>query len=260
MQGYSPKDIVKYTVLPTNSSQRIEMNININMAVVMNNIANNIDKIPSAVYTKFKTDYDAFVTGSTEKQNEIIGKYQADIASGLIGDKFFSAIFSGAVKGTATNVITSGTKEIVEEAGTLNKIATEVVEETGKAIEGGVDSLGIVESRINIANGPTRFSPSNKAGLEHVLDRHFNLGKNAGQFTISVDELKTILGNKDVIKSPVKVLETSGQYSRTVNVGEVVGTIKQSIPDVGGKTTTWIEIITDSKGNLITTYPCPAPK
>lgn len=40
--------------------------------------------------------------------------------------------------------------------------------------------LGIVQSRINIANGPTRFSPSNNAGLNHVIERHFNPGKNSG--------------------------------------------------------------------------------
>jgi len=44
-----------------------------------------------------------------------------------------------------------------------------------------------------------------------------------------------------------------------VNVGEIVGTIKPSIPEVGGQTTSWIAIYTDVKGNLITTYPVPAP-
>ena len=65
-------------------------------------------------------------------------------------------------------------------------------------VEGGSNSANLVKhrfitSRINIANGPTRFSPSKKAGLQHVIDRHFSPGKNAGQFTISVDELKEIL-------------------------------------------------------------------
>ena len=114
-------------------------------------------------------------------------------------------------------------------------------------------------TRINIANGPTRFSPSKNAGLQHVIDRHFSPGKNAGQFTISVDKLKSILGRKDIINSLGIPSTTSGQYTRIVDVGEVVGTIKPSIPNVGGNPTTWITIITDVKGNLITTYPCPAP-
>lgn len=56
------------------------------------------------------------------------------------------------------------------------------------------------------------------------------------------------------------VLETSGQYSRTVNTGQVVGTVKPSIPGVGGTETTWIQVITDKSGSLVTTYPVPAPK
>ena len=65
---------------------------------------------------------------------------------------------------------------------------SEVANGHGKSISGLSESFGIVQSRINIANGPTRFSPSNRAGLEHVIDRHFNPGKNAGQFTITIDE------------------------------------------------------------------------
>lgn len=84
------------------------------------------------------------------------------------------------------------------------------------------------------------------------------MGK-AGQFTISIDELKEILGRKDIIKTQETLSTTTGQYTRIVDVGEVVGTIKPSIPEVGGKPTTWMMIITDIKGNLITTYPCPAP-
>jgi hypothetical protein len=187
------------------------------------------------------------MAGSAEKA---AAKAVAVEAGAVAGDEVL--IKSGVVMGDAV------AGEAVAGDGLL--IGEEGAAAEDLCIEGGTGSLGIVESRINIANDPTRFSPSNKAGLEHVLDRHFNPGKNAGQFTISVDELKTILGNKDVIQSPVTVLETSGQYSRTVNVGEVIGTIKPSIPEVGGKPTTWIEIITDSKGNLITTYPCPAPK
>ncbi len=84
-------------------------------------------------------------------------------------------------------------------------------------------------------------------------------GENAGQFTISIDELKEILGRKDIIKTPGNPSTTTGQYTPIVDVGEVVGTIKPSIPEVGGQPTTWMTIITDIKGNLITTYPCPAP-
>lgn len=89
-----------------------------------------------------------------------------------------------------------------------------------------------------------------------MIDRHFNPTKNAGQFSISMDELKSILPRKDIIDTPVTVSETSGQFKRVVDVGDDIGTVK---PSMGGQSTSWIEIFTDSKGNLITTYPTPAP-
>lgn len=90
------------------------------------------------------------------------------------------------------------------------------------------------------------------------VDRHFNPSKNAGQFTISQDELKTILQRKDVVKATVKEIP-GDQYERIINLGENIGTIKLSIPDVGGQLTTHIKI-TDKAGNLITTYPVPKPQ
>ena len=122
---------------------------------------------------------------------------------------------------------------------------------------------GSVQSRINIAEGRTRFTPlrsSGKqvsAGWKHVLEGHFNrtVTNNRSVFNIKQSELKTILQSKTVVQSPVSVLE-SGQFVRTVDVGRVIGnaTLKQ-----GGKPTTWIKVFTDMKGNLITTYPVAAP-
>ena len=41
---------------------------------------------------------------------------------------------------------------------------------------------------------------------------------------------------------------------------KTVGTVKPSIPDVKGTETTWIQVITDKNGSLVTTYPVSAPK
>ena len=41
---------------------------------------------------------------------------------------------------------------------------------------------------------------------------------------------------------------------------KTVGTVKPSIPDVKGTETTWIQVITDKNGSLVTTYLVPAPK
>ena len=115
--------------------------------------------------------------------------------------------------------------------------------------------MGVVQSRINVAENPTRFSPSKNAGMKHVRDRHFNPSKNAGQFTIPETDLKNLLQSKPVINTPVKQIE-SGGFERIVDVGRNVGTVK---PSLGGETTTWIKIITDKAGNIITTYPIPKP-
>ncbi|WP_404589997.1 hypothetical protein [Enterococcus sp. UD-01] len=99
--------------------------------------------------------------------------------------------------------------------------------------------VGVVQSRINVAENPTRFSPS----------------KNAGQFTIPETDLKNILQSKSIINTPVKQTE-SGGFERIVDVGRNAGTVK---PSLGGKPTTWIKIITDKAGNIITNYPIPKP-
>ena len=124
------------------------------------------------------------------------------------------------------------------------------------------EKLGIVQSRINIAKGQTRFTPlrprSNKpvsAGFKHVSDGHFNvpLANNRSVFSISKEELKEILQSKQTVQSPVTPIE-GGQYLRVVDTGKIVG--KTSL-NYGGVDTTWIKIFTDKAGNLITTYPVP---
>lgn len=128
---------------------------------------------------------------------------------------------------------------------------------TEKASGGDVQNpnVGVVQSRVNLAENPTRFSPSNKAGMKHVRDRHYNPSKNAGQFTIPESDLRNILQSKQVVNTPVKQLE-SGGFERIVNIGKNIGTVK---PSLGGKATTWIKVITDKAGNIITTYPIPKP-
>ncbi|EAD8958751.1 LXG domain-containing protein [Listeria monocytogenes] len=119
-------------------------------------------------------------------------------------------------------------------------------------------SIGISQSRINIANGPTRFSSSDNAGFNHIVDRHFNPNRNAGQFTISQDKLKNILSSKETVEIEVKEIP-GNQFERIINIGETAGTIKPSIPENGGKPTNYIRILTDKAGNLITAYPIPKP-
>jgi hypothetical protein len=115
---------------------------------------------------------------------------------------------------------------------------------------------GRVQSRINIAKGSTRYSPSNSAGFNHVVDQHFDraLGNNRSVFSIEPAQLETILQRSDVVGSPVTGIDNGLQFVRTVNVGETIGNVSLNY---GGGTTSWIKIFTDKAGNLITAYPVP---
>ena len=141
-----------------------------------------------------------------------------------------------------------------------NTIKKEIAEEATD----NIINNGIVQSRINIANGQTRFTPIRpttgkpvSAGFNHILNGHFNrpLGNSRSIFSISPDELKVILQSKHVVQSQVKIIP-GGQYVRTVDTGKVIGNTALKF---GGDETTWIQIFTDKAGNLITAYPVPAP-
>jgi len=119
---------------------------------------------------------------------------------------------------------------------------------------------GRVQSRINVANDATRFTPVRpstgqpvSAGFNHVTEGHFDrpVGNNRSVFSISRTELKGILQSEAVVSSTATGI-TGGQYVRTVDVGRTIGTtsLKQ-----GGTATSRLQIITDRAGNLITTYP-----
>ena len=119
--------------------------------------------------------------------------------------------------------------------------------------------IGVVQSRINVANGQTRFTPLRKsgepvsAGFDHVFEGHFDrpLANSRSIFSTSADNLKQILQSPNVVKSPVIEIP-GGQYKRIVDTGEIIG---NTALKHGGKPTSWIEIYTDKAGNLITTYP-----
>ena len=77
-------------------------------------------------------------------------------------------------------------------------------------------SPGIVQSRINVSN----------KGFVHTMQNHLNPSKSMSksQFTISAGELKNTLQSADVVKSPVRQLE-SGNFARTITSDKVVGNV-----------------------------------
>jgi hypothetical protein len=123
---------------------------------------------------------------------------------------------------------------------------------------------GRVQSRINIANGRTRFTPLKKngkpvpAGWRHIRSQHFNrdIAANRSIFIASEAEVKAILQQPHVVHSTVKNLG-GGQYSRVVDTRYIIG--KASL-NQGGGPTSWVRIISDEAGNIITAYPVGAPK
>ncbi len=135
---------------------------------------------------------------------------------------------------------------------------------------GPTDVPGRVQSRINVANGPTRFTPVKangnpaQAGWDHVEGRHYGGSNTQSQFTQPPERVKSLLQSPTVVGSPARPIGTGTElsYVRTVDVagelgaGQSLGTIRQS---AGGATTTWMRVQTDSAGNLISCYPVPKP-
>ena len=104
---------------------------------------------------------------------------------------------------------------------------------------------GRVQSRINVSN----------KGLSDVLRKHADGRANKLQFSINETEIRSLLQEKSVVKSPVSRLE-SGNFVRQVELGEgrIIGNLPQKF---GGDSTSQITIITDKYGNLINTFPGP---
>ncbi|PZL72999.1 hypothetical protein CI088_09600, partial [Enterococcus plantarum] len=209
----------------------------------------------------------SFIQGNRQKgvdelfyeQNATLIKELATGIDSVTGKKLTQAEMLGKASLLANGIITIGV--MVKGVINVGKTQSAKPRNTNKKASGAdipKPNVGVVQSRINVANGPTRFSSSENAGFNHVLDRHFNPNRNAGQFTISQDKLKNILSNKNTVNIPVKEIP-GNQFERIIDIGEPAGTIKPSIPDIGGTSTNYIRIITDKAGNLITTYPIPKP-
>ncbi|KPV61171.1 hypothetical protein QJ48_01470 [Paenibacillus sp. A3] len=101
----------------------------------------------------------------------------------------------------------------------------------------------IVQSRINISND----------GFKHVVEEHFST-KNKSQFTISQDELRSILSDKDVVSTPItRTLNSNDgiRYVREVTFDKPIGLDKYN----DFNPTSTMTILTDKSGNLITASP-----
>ena len=108
---------------------------------------------------------------------------------------------------------------------------------------------GRVQSRVNLRTGDS------SSGWTHVQNRHFNPDKNASQFTVSQNELRTTLQSPEVVNSPVVRTVQSAEhgtlYVREPNLGRPIGTDKYN----NFQPTSTMTVMTDRFGNLVTATP-----
>ncbi|WP_433943156.1 hypothetical protein [Paenibacillus sp. SN-8-1] len=125
------------------------------------------------------------------------------------------------------------------------------------APEGGSRPTGNITQGIGKVKGmppnvQSRISLSND-GWGHVIDRHFSY-KNDSHFTISQDELRSLLSSKDIVKSPInRSLDSADgvRYIREVTLNKSIGLDKFN----NFKPTSTMTILTDRNGNLVTVTP-----
>jgi hypothetical protein len=133
---------------------------------------------------------------------------------------------------------------------TGGKGGTTTVEDVAATANTGLNvGEGVVASRVNVRVGDANVTGS---GLEYAWKKHGGAwADNKSAFTISKDELKVMLQDPLVVNTPAYQSVTSGNYIRTVDMGRTVGIDAKS----GGQPTNFMTVITDSKGNLVNTFP-----
>ena len=164
----------------------------------------------------------------------------------ILGGPRLENAMSGPTNATLIRKQTRADAPKLEMAGgnrSINK-ATKVASKQGLKVPGRV------QSRINIKTG----SVSEGTGWEHVLHEHFNPAKNKSQFTVSKNELRSILQSEKVVQTPVcRTLESSDgiRYVREVDLGRPIGLDKYS----HNQPTSVMTVLTDEYGNLVTATP-----
>ncbi|MET3498398.1 DUF637 domain-containing protein, partial [Variovorax boronicumulans] len=114
---------------------------------------------------------------------------------------------------------------------------------------GPTAAAGVIASRVNVRTGDANTTGS---GIEYAWKKHGGAwGPNKSAFTISKDELKIALQDPLVVNTPAYQSPTSGNFIRTVDMGYPIGIDAKT----GGQPTSFMTVITDSKGNLINTFP-----
>ncbi|WP_420916236.1 hemagglutinin repeat-containing protein, partial [Pectobacterium brasiliense] len=150
---------------------------------------------------------------------------------------------AGDVAGKAIKAAEAALKkgDLAEASKLINKASDEI---SAQPIWKG----SIVQSRVNLRVG----DGSTGSGLEYAWKKHGGeWGANKSHFTVTQDELKTILQSDTVVKTSVQYSSSTGNYIRTVDMGKNIGVDAMN----NGVPTSIMTVITDKKGNLVNTFP-----
>jgi hypothetical protein len=173
---------------------------------------------------------------------------------------FGSVVSQGVAKGSSW--VARGAHWIAQKAGPLMEQTAERLTSALERVVARVSGTktvptgalanvpGRVQSRINLMTG----SVAEGKGWLHVVDRHFNPSKKASQFTISQNELRSLLQSKRVVQTPVTGMLNSAGGNRFV--GEVTFDVPIGLDKYSGfQPTSKMTVLTDKFGNLVTATP-----
>ncbi|WP_183035461.1 hypothetical protein [Cupriavidus sp. UME77] len=203
------------------------------------------------------TAWEALIASATVEQRErLASAYEKADAKeiGRIGGELVTYLPFGGAAGvvkTATTAAEEAAKAAAlgKGVGITDAKGSQPVIGAGGAIDGFNAAQGVVASRINVRTGDAAVKSS---GLEYAWAKHGGAwGQNKSAFTISKDELNVFLQDPLVVKTPAYQSPTSGNFIRTVDFGRPVGVDAK----VGGKSTNFMTVITDKKGNLVNVFP-----
>ena len=116
---------------------------------------------------------------------------------------------------------------------------------------------GRVQTRINQAKGPTRFTPTREsgnpvsAGMDHVRSSHTGGRNTQSQFLVPPEK---VLSKPAVVRAQPRPLPTGSGVSfvRQVDLPTAIGRTSRA---TGGRLTNAVRVQTDLAGNVITAYP-----
>ncbi len=170
-----------------------------------------------------------------------------------------NSISSGIIEGIGAGVGGSEGAAYAGNAFHYNYLTHKELEDANRERAELLDEIAKCKASTNTSCSPTQLvSLESDLSASTAYYRQLSDANNAALatacaavFSITLDELKTILQSPRVVASPVTALP-GGQFVRTVDVGKIVGATNLT---EGGLPTSVIKVFTDRAGNLITSYP-----